>query len=346
MNSPLLLMLWPALLGAQGSFTRLGTPAAYPTGISADGTIVVGARSNFGPAFRWTAADGVVNIGGVGFQARISRDGKTIVSDANDSNGLANAAIWQGGTNWKVLGGIPGGQPSGPYLSSAWDVSADGSVVVGLAWLTPGIAHGFRWDAKNGMTDLGGLQGRSTRASVVSADANVIAGFDEDPLAYNHNNWRGAAWWQSLERLLNPFGWIGVANAINNDGSVIVGTGTPVNTRHAYRYTAADGHIEDLGALPRGLTPSGQQQEDQSSAAGVSDDGNVVVGISGYRPPTDAMIWTPATKMVKLNDYLTSKGITGFDGWSLIGATGVTPDGKTIIGTGINPAGLVEGFVV
>ena len=68
----------------------------------------------------------------------------------------------------------------------------------------------------------------------------------------------------------------------------------------------------------------------------------MVVGLSGYRPPTDAIIWPPATRMVKLSDYLAGKGITGFDGWSLIGATGVTPDGKTIIGAGINPSGLSE----
>ena len=349
MRRYLAILILPTVLAAQGTFTRLGRPGTNVTSISADGTIVVGNLSNAGPAFRWTAADGVVIIGGVGFQAYISRDGKTIVSDARDSQGVASAAIWQGGTNWRVLGGIPGGEPShnlsGPTLSTAWSVSADGSVIVGLAWVNAGRAHGFRWDAEHGMVDLGSLQGRDSRASTVSADGNVTAGFDSDPYSYTHDPWRGVIWWQGLERLLNPYGWIGAARGTNKDGSVFVGQGHPSHTGHAFRYTAWDGDILDLGAIPRGLTPGRMDQEDISSAFAVSDDGNVVVGNSGYRPPVDAFIWTPATKMIRLSTYLTNHGVTGFDRWRLVHAAAVTPDGKTIAGYGINPVGFGEGFV-
>src|SRR5262249_22526127 len=71
-----------ASVQAQGTFTRLGTSPTYVTGMSADGTIVVGVSGAFGPAFRWTASTGVVNIGSVSQQAKISRDGMTIVGDA------------------------------------------------------------------------------------------------------------------------------------------------------------------------------------------------------------------------------------------------------------------------
>jgi len=331
---------------AQGRFVRLGTRDAYPSDISADGRIVVGVRTNYGPAFRWTETEGVVNIGGSGFLARISRDGKTIVSEAKDAQGLDSAAIWQGGTNWKTLGTFPGGVSSDKSLSTAWSVSGDGSVIVGLAWISVAIAHPFRWDAKNGMVDLGSLQGQSARASIVSGDGHVIAGWDQDPYAYTHNSWRGAMWWQGMERLLNPYGWIGQAIGINYSGSVIVGTGHPAPITHAYRFTAWDGHVEDLGALERGITEDQKKLEDNSLASGVSDDGTVVVGTSGWRPPLDAVIWTPETKMVKLSDYLTSKGVTGFERWLLVDAAAVTPDGKTITGLGINPEGLAEGYVV
>jgi probable HAF family extracellular repeat protein len=344
----LAILILPSLLAAQGTFTRLGRPGTNVSGISADGTIVVGSRSNAGPAFRWTAAEGVANIGGVGFRAKISRDGKTIVSDAQDSQGVGSAAIWQGGTNWRVLGGIPGGQPSGslagPTLSTAWDISADGSIIIGLAWVSAGRAHAFRWDAQHGMVDLGSLQGRDSRASTVSADGNVIAGFDSDPSS-THGQWRGAIWWQGLERLMNPFGWIGQVEAANNQGSVLVGQGHPSHTGHAFRYTAWDGDIIDLGALPRGLTPGQMDQEDISIAYAVSDDGSVVIGNSGYRPPVDAFVWTPTTKMIKLSTYLTGHGVTGFERWRLVQGAAVTPDGKTIAGVGINPEGFYEGFV-
>ena len=82
-------------------------------------------------------------------------------------------------------------------------------------------------------------------------------------------------------------------------------------------------------------------------ALAVSDDSTVVVGMSGYQPPTDAFIWTPETKMVKLSDYLTSKGITGHESWTLVNANSVSPDGKIIAGTGINNrAQRIEGFIV
>ena len=52
---------------------------------------------------------------------------------------------------------------------------------MGLAWVTSGKAHGFRWDAQRGMTDLGSLQKMSSRVNAVSADGNVIVGWDDNP---------------------------------------------------------------------------------------------------------------------------------------------------------------------
>ena len=99
--------------------------------------------------------------------------------------------------------------------------------------------------------------------------------------------------------------------------------------------------------MKRGLTPNQQDIEDTSSALAVSDVSSVVVGTSGYEPPTDAFIWTPETKMVKLREYLTSNGVTGHETWTLGNANCVSPDGKIIAGTGINNREQrVEGFIV
>ena len=163
--------------------------------MSADGSIAVGVRNNFGPASRLTAQTGTVDIGGDGFQAKISRDGKSIVSNAKDSTGFSSAAIWLGGTKWRTLGGLPGGEASGETLSTAFSVSADGSVIVGLGCVTPGRAHGFRWDALNGIVDLESLQGQNSRASVVSADGNIVLGWGENPprdQTFDYGLWRGA----------------------------------------------------------------------------------------------------------------------------------------------------------
>jgi hypothetical protein len=50
--------------------------------------------------------------------------------------------------------------------------------------------------------------------------------------------------------------------------------------------------------------------------------------------------------MRRLSDVLISGGATGLAGWTLMDATGISADGSTIAGTGINPSGKMEAFVV
>ena len=268
-----------------------------------------------------------------------------IVADDLDANGISTSAIWQGGNAVENARWALNRKSCRQYPHKHVRVNGDGSVIVGLGWVNPTGSHAVKWDAQNGWTDLGSLQGRSSRANGISADGNTIVGWDENPKQETHDYWRGAIWWQGLERLMNPYGWIGQSWAANNVGSIIVGRGHPMNTQHAYRFTAWDGQVEDLGAIPRGRTPSEREQEDRSIAFAVSDDGNVVLGYSGWQPPTDAFIWTPEAKMMKVGDYLTSKEITGFQNWILVSALAVTPDGKIIVGTGINPDGFAEGWM-
>ena len=124
---------------AQVTFKAFGVKDAYISDMSADGSVVVGIllgtstvpNPTGNQAFRWTAAGGAETIGGHMDTVSISRDGRTIVGAALDAQGIKNAAVWQGGTNWKLLGGVPGGVPQELVLSVAYGVSGDGSVVVG-----------------------------------------------------------------------------------------------------------------------------------------------------------------------------------------------------------------------
>jgi len=156
---------------AQGQFIRVGAPNTFLTGLSADGSIAVGTRVTSARPGVGQPPAALLTSEAMDFRQRslgmAKRSYRTL---DKDSAGLSSAAIWQGGITWKTLGGVPGGQGSGTSLSTAYSVSADGSVIVGLAWITPAIAHGFRWDAQNGMIDLGSLQGRNSRASVVSEE--------------------------------------------------------------------------------------------------------------------------------------------------------------------------------
>jgi uncharacterized membrane protein len=338
----------------QGGFVPLGVANTYVTGMSADGGVVVGVWSSVGPAWRWSPTTGVIDIGSISQTVGISRDGRTIVGTAHDASGIGQAAIWQFGKQWTTIPTPPSGRSLDGKMTIGYKVSGDGSVIVGLAYLNPNRTEGFRYDAKSGFTALGTLTGGRSRASVVSADGQVVAGWDDlTGRGSGKGYWYGVIWWDGMQRLMNPYNAVGQVEGINGDGSALVGRGIPTSLTHAFRFTANDAHVEDLGALKRDESGNGigggpaTPYEDMSIALAVSDDGAVVVGNSGYQPPTDAFIWTPATKMMKLSDYLTSKGITGHENWTLMTAIAISPDGKIIAGTGINNmAERIEGFVV
>jgi uncharacterized membrane protein len=205
-----------------------------------------------------------------------------------------------------------------------------------------------------GIVALGTLSGGRSRGSTISADGRVVAGWDDLTGTGNGRGfWFGTVWWEGVQRLLHVYNRIGQVEGVNDVGSILVGRGHPLAFTHAYRLTSWDGHVEDLGVLKRDSGGPGigggpaDTSEDMSIALAVSDDGNIVVGNSGYKPPTDAFIWTPETKIVKLSEYLTGKGVTGHERWILITAKSLSPDGKIIAGTGINPrTQMVEGYVV
>jgi hypothetical protein len=114
----------------------------------------------------------------------------------------------------------------------------------------------------------------------------------------------------------------------------------------AYRYTAWDGLLLNLGGIwKRG---PGLPGEDFSSMPWrVSDDGNVVGGQAFLAGPRKAFIWTPETGMLLISDYLTRNGVTAHNDWQLLEFVRyISPDGKTIVGSGLNPQGLVETFIV
>jgi hypothetical protein len=49
---------------------------------------------------------------------------------------------------------------------------------------------------------------------------------------------------------------------------------------------------------------------------------------------------------MKLSDYAASLGVQGMQNWTLPGVSFVSPDGKILAGTGLNPRRLIEGFVL
>src|SRR5262245_39849141 len=94
------------------------------------------------------------------------------------------AAVWTSSGGMVGLGDLAGGG----YGSIAYDVSADGSVVVVLASSDSGF-EAFRWTQQDGMVKLepGGL---GATAGAASADGSVVV---------------GAIWWRSQpHEIANP----------------------------------------------------------------------------------------------------------------------------------------------
>lgn len=120
------------------------------------------------------------------------------------------------------------------------------------------------------------------------------------------------------------------ATAISADGSVIVGR----HTNGAVHWRNGEWQYLTSG-------PNGQQLLHPTA---VSSDGSVIVGYGDAGDgPTVAMIWDAAHGARRVDSILADGGAIG---WRLHQATGVSADGRTIVGYGRNAQGNFEGWVV
>ena len=144
-----------------------------------------------------------------------------------------------------------------------------------------------------------------------------------------------AAFFQGLGDL--PGGsFSSVAYRVSSDGSVIVGRSNSANGYEAFRWTQQTGMV-GLGDLPEG--------DFDSVAYGVSSDGSVVVGTGSSDNGNEAFIWNSAQGMRNLKEVLTNDYGLNLTGWTLSQAWGISADGLTVVGIGINPSGQTEAWI-
>lgn len=346
---------------AQPSFQGLGslgapvagTPGSFANRVSANGKVVVGfTNSPLGrQPFRWTQTDGMIGLGKLpggtfGGQAWASSvDGSVIIGEAPTATTI-HAFRWTLGSGMVDLGDLPGGADR----SAAWDCNADGSVVVGIASfkysnIQEGLA--FKWTQGTGMVDLGGLPVGPLRtdAEAVSADGSIVAGCSGTQLvSYEACRWVGNAPAVGLG-LPYPANAFSCPFAMTPDGSVIAGVAAVGdNAYEVFRWTESTGMVT-LGDLPGG--------EYYGTAFGLSADGSVIVGCGNFYNYTatenliaDAIIWDNAHGLRKLQDVLENEYHLNLRGWTLTSANGISADGLTIVGSGVNPFGEDEGWIV
>ena len=217
---------WTQAGGLQNLGTLTGGTNSYAQGINSDGTVVVGSGDTASGwrAFRWTQAGGMQSLGSLGtnsFGAATSSDGSVIVG-ASDSK----AFKWTQSNGMQALGALPGAT-----ISSARDISSDGSVVVGLSQLSI-TSTPVRWTASGGIQSLGRISTSEYQAyaNAVSADGAMIVGCSISG-ASRAFLWTETDGIKDLKTYLESLGldlsqWnLSDALDISDDGDTIVGAG-------------------------------------------------------------------------------------------------------------------------
>lgn len=315
--------------------------------IATDGAFVAGWCDM--KAVRWSGS-GLGNVEPLGvlpppfdggtFGYGISADGSTVVGFGRGFEIVTPywAFVWREGEGMIPLGPAPSGDSiAGSYATA---ISADGRVVVGASDIETGYPRAF---VMGPLREWTAVTNEPSIAAAVSADGGTVVGG------------------QSIRGIDSPFMWSepngvtllgdlpggdvgGMAYSVNTDGTVVVGGSIselcePRFAYEAFRWTAAEGMIP-LGALP--------SDGYSSEARGVTADGSVVVGLSGVSPApkTAAFIWDVVNGMRDLREVLIAEHGLDMTGWELSVANAISPDGRIIVGRGVNPAGQVEGWMV
>jgi probable HAF family extracellular repeat protein len=328
---------------AQDKATLIELPAGtLPRDISSNSMVVGELRS--GGGFYWLPTKGVIYVGGQEAEA-VSRNGDTIAGTAYDSRNVTQAAIWQRAAEWRLLGSIaPNATPCDALLSSTYDTSDDGKVIVGLAWNGCNLARAFRWEESTGMVDLGTLNAAlATRANAVSGDGRLVVGWQD-----TGGGRRGARWTDGkLDVFSGPSGIIGEAQAANRDGSIVVGQAcefatreNPFGNQQAWIWTSREG----VTCLP----PPRVRVLDNfiGTALATSEDGRIVGGSHSFGLEAESLLWIDREPFY-LKDYLRANGVPdAFQGWVNTGfITGISRDGRMLIGYGAGRRDF-QGFIV
>jgi probable HAF family extracellular repeat protein len=275
--------------------TLPGSDLSLASGVSADGSVVVGVAKNAAGqdrAFRWTAARGMQDLGTLpgsdeSLAWGVSADGSVVVGWALNAAGQLRAFRWTEARGMQDLGTLGGNS------SWAWGVSADGSVVVGLAFNAVGQIRAFRWTAAGGMEDLNLTYAHLltdgselNRAYAISPDGRYIVGQSYNAATGCEEafllNTQGIGVEEGLIWLGTLGGSVSEAHGVSADGSVVVGWAlNAAGQLRAFRWTAAGG-MEDLNTTYASLLTDGSVL---GEAYAISPDGRYIVGW-GYNAAT------------------------------------------------------------
>ncbi len=286
-----------------------------PTGtwandITPDGEVVVGTAPTGCFIWRWRDDPAPTYIAGADAVA-VSDDGTVMAGNMVDPMGQQVAARWTQATGWVSLGGI---SSCDAFTSSAYDITGDGTTIVGYTWLPTCDAHGFRWTVGVGFEVLESLGNGTNRASAISGDGSVMGGF-----AQGSFDRTPAIWLPDLTGQLYNINWVGEVYGFSEDGGIILGAAEG----NAFSQAGVGGPMTNLGKLNTGLQWTGIPQH-------VTLDGSTVVGFDVAGLGREAWVWTAGDGMLSMNDRLAALGVGGVD--PLLVCRAVSADGNVVVG--------------
>lgn len=224
---------------------------------------------------------------------------------------VAAVALSASGSSAQSITSI--GLPPGGSFSSAYAVSANGSVVAANV----DMASAYRWTS-SGLVDIGTLPGAyAASAEDISSDGTVIVGggfFLSPEETIRAHRWTSSGGMQDLGVL--PGHVASVGSGVSGDGNVVTGVSFDMEfSAAAFRWTSTNG-MQPIGTLPGGTSSEGRK---------VSRDGSTIIGIAGTPDGDRAFAWTESGGMQSLG--LFSPADSGSSAW------GVNADGTVVAGT-------------
>lgn len=313
-----------------GGMVQVDFPSSgqsHASGTSSDGSVVVGwteFAQGVTRAFRWTPTSGAQDLGtlasGTVWTAPCVSDDGAVIAGAElvTAYGGPRAYRWTASNGMQDIGTL-GGQHA-----RAYDINADGSVIVGEAQDAAGDFRAFRWTAATGMQDLG-----EWVPLRVSADGAVVIGSGSASKAILWTISSGTA--TALSDIPSP----GAtptdleARALSADGRVVVGVSPVFASSGAltafrnFRWTAQTG----VAYLPTNAPGSSVLR----ATTDVNADGTVIVGRGSDGA---AWRWTASTGVHTL----------GTLGGPYAGATSVDETGTIVVGWSFDAQSAQRGF--
>ena len=294
------------------------------TAISDDGTTIVGTTFPLpNRAAYWSESEGLVVIGD-GYAHNCSADGGVIVGNAAGYGAFRHI---RGGMTSSLVPPV-----SNLTFSGAYDVSPDGTVVVGNYGFTDGLDEvvcAYRWDSGAGFEILVSVtNGSWCNATGVDATGDIVCGFNEDRAF----RWTASMGYEELPLL--PGGM--VPHYMSTDGGDIVGSygeyGTGVfrwNSQNGMKILVAD----DAGNIPSyGPTPS------------LSPDG-AVASAPGPLGAVRALVWDQHNAARSAKDVLRYEHGLPVDDWTQLTVGGLSGDQTVVFGLGVDPLGVARTWV-